>query len=101
MVGPRIGDGEHVVVDMDSLAFTAGAQVIVMTHQALVADPVDGSVAAITLDTRVKGRFAPLLLLLLSRGRVLAFRTLLLSCGISWLCTFNNRSMMTILSSLH
>ena len=43
------------MVHVETLALTAGAEVVVTAHQALEAGSVYGAIAAVTLDARVEG----------------------------------------------
>ena len=55
MIGVGIGDADHVVVNVRTLALAAGAKVVVRTDKTLVASPVDGSAAAVAYYARMEG----------------------------------------------
>ena len=53
IVGMRVSDRDHVVFNVCPLAFTGGAEIIVMADETLVAGAIDGSTASITDDSWV------------------------------------------------
>lgn len=84
VVGARICDAHHIVVDMHTLGFTARAEVVIVADQALVAYAVNWTAAAIADNSRMKGTS---LLLRLLAGRLLCrvYRRLLLTALSRWL----------------
>ena len=51
IVGVRVGDRDHVVLNMCPLAFAGGAEIIVTADETFVAGAVDGSTASVTDDS--------------------------------------------------
>lgn len=54
IVGVRVGDGDHVVLNVCPFAFAGGAEVIVTADETFVAGAVDGSSASVTDDSWVE-----------------------------------------------
>ena len=91
VVGSRVLDGEHVVVDMQTFSLTAGAEIVVGTDETLVSSAVDVRATAIACHTRVQGTLLLLLWLLRSLSWLLPFLSFtlfsrwLLCVPFSWL----------------
>ena len=72
-VGLGVLDGHHVMDDMLSLFLTRGTEIKVGTHQAFVADAVDGGIAGITNYTNMQWTFLLLRWVLAGALRLLIF----------------------------